>query len=69
MALLCTLFNASCDIIWSTYWGGSEDDTIRSVAFDSLDNVIVTGRTDSSDFPVLNGYNKTVTGDDYDAYD
>lgn len=40
------------DIIWSTYIGGSNDDTGNSVAFSSTGEVYVCGGTRSTDFPV-----------------
>lgn len=45
-------------IIWSTYLSGSgnNEDTGRSIVLDSHDNVIVTGWTESQDFPTLNAF-------------
>jgi uncharacterized repeat protein (TIGR01451 family) len=38
-------------LIYSTYLGGSNFDVSNGLAIDSNDNVFVTGRTDSSNFP------------------
>ncbi|MEO0160126.1 MAG: SBBP repeat-containing protein, partial [candidate division WOR-3 bacterium] len=39
---------------WSTYYGGSKTDEAHSIALDTNGSLFVTGRTFSSDFPVLN---------------
>ena len=46
---------------WSTYFGGSSEDWIKSVKTDSQNNIILVGVTLSNDFPVLNGLNVTLT--------
>ncbi len=49
-------FTASCSLLWSTFLGGNSRDMCEDVTLDSKDNIIVTGHTTSSDFPVLDGY-------------
>ena len=39
-------------LLWSTYLGGNDGDHGRAVAVDSHDNIVITGWTYSSDFPV-----------------
>lgn len=39
-------------LVYSTYLGGSGNDEVNSIAFDSKGNILVTGYTLSSDFPV-----------------
>ncbi|MCG3217909.1 MAG: SBBP repeat-containing protein, partial [Candidatus Heimdallarchaeota archaeon] len=59
-----TKFNSSGALLWSTFLGGSDRAEGRFVAFDSNDNIVVTGYTASSDFPVLNGYDETLNVSD-----
>lgn len=48
-------------LMYSTYLGGSGEDRARDIAVDGDGNAYVTGRTESSDFPVLNPYDDTLT--------
>ncbi len=41
-------------LVWGTFYGGSNYDTFRSVNCDKSGNVLVTGSSTSSDFPVFN---------------
>jgi len=55
-----TKFSSFGTLIWSTYFGGSSYDACYSVTVDSQDAIFITGVTDSSDFPVLNGFDDTL---------
>ena len=51
------------EVVSSTYIRGySGLDRAESLALDQNGNVLVSGRTSSSDFPVLNGYDETANG-------
>jgi hypothetical protein len=54
-------------ILYSTYFGGSNDDEAHSIAVDSAGNAYITGFTFSSNFPILNGLQRTTQGG-MDAY-
>jgi len=47
------------DLAASTYLGGSDSDYAYAIAIDSSNNVFVAGRTASSNFPIVNGYDST----------
>ncbi len=49
-------------LVFSTYFGGSLDDTVTSLAIDSGGNVYIGGSTLSPDFPVLNAYQGAFAG-------
>ncbi len=50
-AFILGLTPAGNELIFSTYMGGSERDDATSIALDSASNLIVTGLTESQDFP------------------
>ncbi|MFX0093766.1 MAG: SBBP repeat-containing protein, partial [Candidatus Hodarchaeota archaeon] len=55
------------DPIWlsfGTYIGGSRGDDVRAIVTDSSGNIYVAGATESSDFPIVNGYSDTFSGGD-----
>lgn len=44
-------FSATGSLQYSTYLGGSANDTINAIALDASNRVYITGSTDSTDFP------------------
>jgi hypothetical protein len=60
--LFLTKFSSSGILLWSTYFGGNRDDRGYSTAIDSMDNIIVTGRTVSENFPVNDAYMMSGSG-------
>jgi len=57
-----TKFSASGYLIWSTYLGGSDSDPARDISSDGLGHIFVLGRTLSTDFPIIDGYDSTPGG-------
>jgi hypothetical protein len=55
-------FSPNGSLIFSTYFGGSEQEVPTEVAVDSEDNIIVVGITGSSDFPLMNPLQSNFTG-------
>jgi hypothetical protein len=47
------------DVVFSTYLGGSSTDYGNAITTDSKDRIIVTGQTDSADFPTTSPFSPT----------
>lgn len=66
------VFQLSSDLSqmnWSTYLGGSDDDSGFSLAEDNAGNVFVCGGTQSVDFPLAgNGYGQVFNGGNSDGW-
>src|SRR5947209_7477417 len=57
-------YDSSGNLLWSTYLGGSGWDGVFGLAVDANGNAVVTGVTESPDFPITaNAIQNTVTGD------
>lgn len=54
--------SSGLSLVFSTYLGGSSNDVGQAIALDNNGNMYITGQTSSSNFPVLNAYNKTYSG-------
>jgi hypothetical protein len=54
-------------VVYSTYFGGSASDEGHSIAVDAGGNTYITGYTTSSDFPIVNGFQRARAGGQ-DAY-
>lgn len=50
-AFIAKLSTDGQDLLWATYLGGTGDEHLTNMVIDSQDNIIVTGRTLSSDYP------------------
>lgn len=59
-----TKFSKNGSLIWSTYLGGFLTDIAYSLAVDSLDNIIIAGKTISYNFTTLNAYDNSYNGED-----
>jgi hypothetical protein len=49
-------------LVYSTYLGGTKDDSARAVAVDEQGNAYITGSTFSADFPTKAGLKGTISG-------
>ena len=63
-----TKVSSTCQLLWSTYLGGSVYDEGRGIACDSAGNAIVTGFTASANYPASGGFDPTHNGGLYDAF-
>ena len=59
---------AAVSLSFSTYMGGSAEDSVRDVAIDSSGNIIITGGTASLNFPVTSGSLDTSFNGWHDVY-
>lgn len=64
-----TKFNTTgSDLVYSTYFGGSDLDYVYDIMFDSLSHIIFAGETRSTDFPITQGAFQTTKDNGYDIY-
>lgn len=55
-------------LVFSTYLGGNGNESPQNVELDTLGNIIVGGRTASTDFPTVNAVDATYAGPVEDAF-
>jgi uncharacterized repeat protein (TIGR01451 family) len=68
-AFVAKLNPAGTALVYSSYLGGSGDDTGWGIAVDSLGDMFVTGSTSSTDFPVTAGsYRRAYSGGELDGF-
>lgn len=62
-------FDNNSNLLWGTFYGGSDSDVIQTIKSDGSGNVYLGGFTNSIDFPTQNfgGYNQLVSGGSRDA--
>ena len=61
-------FDPEGNILYSTFFGGSDYEVARALMFDSEDNLIFSGHTTSTDFPISSdAFQPTLSGSD-DAF-
>ncbi len=65
---LSKLSSDGSSLTYSTYLGGTGEDRGVGVVLDTTGNVYVTGRTTSTDFPVVNPIYSTYRGGVFDAF-
>lgn len=53
-------FNSTGYLLFSTYFGGSNDDEGNGIAVDNYGNIYITGATSSSNFPTKNAYQPSI---------
>jgi len=61
-------FDSSGELLWSTFFGGSEEDVIRSIQLDSNGNLIVLGTTTSESQIASEGAHQTINGGEKDLF-
>jgi len=66
-AFLSKFNPAGAGLIYSTYLGGSGNDTALDIALDAANSMYLAGRTSSTNFPTLNPV-QTTNGGDFDVF-
>jgi len=62
------MFSPDNDLVFSTYFGGSDLDLVSDICIDSNDNIIAIGMTQSDNIPLLNPLQATYGGGEYDGF-
>lgn len=60
-AFLTKISTDGSSLLYSTYLGGNGSDLPTSIALDGSSNILVAGNTSSTNFPVVNGFQSTVS--------
>ncbi len=55
-------FSSDGDLIWSTFYGGSQHESCNSIAISDDGSCFITGYTSSSDLPLLNAFDSSFNG-------
>ena len=67
--IIVKLDKSLSNILWSSYWGGSSDDALYSLAIDDNNDIYTAGGTSSSDIPTLaSAYAPNYLGGTSDAF-
>ncbi|MBK9257662.1 MAG: SBBP repeat-containing protein [Saprospiraceae bacterium] len=61
-------FNKDGQVLWSTYFGGSEDDRIENITVDSLGQIYVVGSTYSKDLHVTESCHQNINAGKSDGF-
>ena len=56
------------ELVYSSYWGGSAEDRGNLISVDAQGNAFISGRTASTNFPILNALQTVYGGGIFDAY-
>jgi len=59
---LAKLNGSATSILFSTYLGGAGDEFLEGLAVDASDNVVVSGQSSSTDYPVSSALQPTLSG-------
>ncbi len=61
-------FSTNLKLIWGSYLGGHEEDAAYGINVDANDDILITGRTNSNDFPLTEGAFMTERAGKFDAF-
>jgi hypothetical protein len=66
--IFITKFSSEGSLIYSSYLGANGDDSIENFELDSSGNLVIAGRTTSTDFPVTSNADQPVIGGGADGF-
>src|SRR5207237_326854 len=55
-----SIFTATGDLVYSSYFGGTGPDSPHAIALDAFGSIYIAGETSSSDFPIVNAIQPTM---------
>ncbi len=67
-AFILKLNSKGSSLLYSTFIGGIKYDESTDIVIDSNNNAYITGRTNSTDFPITNGVYDFTYNNDFDVY-
>lgn len=67
-AILVKLNTEGTDLVYSTYFGGTNNDGAYGLAIDTSGNAYIPGYTNSTDFPTESAYQANYGGGDWDGF-
>jgi Beta-propeller repeat len=67
-AFVLKLKNDGSNLIWSTFIAGTDEDEVTDLSLDLAGNIVLTGWTSSTDFPVVAGSFDLTPNGDKDAF-
>jgi hypothetical protein len=63
-------FSPDGELLWSTFFGGNDHEVVWDLFIDPFDNILICGRTSSSDFPTTsNAFQRFYSGNEGDGLD
>jgi hypothetical protein len=66
--ILTILSPDGTSVLYSTYYGGSEDEEAQSIALDANGDIVIGGWTQSTDYPTHNPFQANYAGGERDAF-
>jgi predicted GH43/DUF377 family glycosyl hydrolase len=64
---VCKIDAAGTGVLWSTFLGGTSDESAYGMALDTGNNIYLAGYTNSTDFPTPGGFDTSFNGGTYDV--
>jgi len=66
--IVISKFNSQGTLLWSTFFGGNKTDVAFDISVAIDGSCYISGRTQSTDFPIKNAFSSTFNGGAYDGF-